>query len=37
MTEFDFIFLAIGAGAVVGAVVGAFWGAIDAFRKGGVK
>lgn len=33
MTEFDFIFLAIGAGAVVGA----FWGAIDAFRKGGVR
>nr|DAQ25595.1 MAG TPA: YtxH-like protein [Caudoviricetes sp.] len=30
MTEIDFILLSIG----VGAVVGAFWGAIDAFRKG---
>lgn len=30
MTEIDFILLAIGAGAVVGA----FLGAIDAFRKG---
>ena len=33
MTEIDFILLSIG----VGAVVGAFRGAIDAFRKGGVK
>lgn len=33
MTEIDFILLSIG----VGAVVGAFWGVIDAFRKGGVK
>lgn len=33
MTEIDFILLSIG----VGAVVGAFCGAIDAFRKGGVK
>ena len=30
MTEFDFIFLAIGAGAVVGVI----WGVIDALRKG---
>lgn len=30
MTEIDFILLAIGAGAVFGA----FLGAIDAFRKG---
>lgn len=30
MTEIDFILLSIG----VGAVVGAFWGAIDVFRKG---
>lgn len=30
MTEIGFILLSIGAGAVVGA----FWGAIDAFRKG---
>lgn len=33
MTEIDFILLAIGAGVVAGA----FWGVIDAFRKGGVK
>lgn len=30
MTEFDFIFLTIGVGAVVGAI----WGVIDAPRKG---
>ena len=30
MTEFDFIFLAIGAGAIVSVV----WGVIDALRKG---
>lgn len=30
MTEFDFIFLAIGAGAIAGAI----WGVIDALRKG---
>lgn len=30
MTEFDFIFLAIGAGAIVGVI----WGVIDALRKG---
>lgn len=30
MTEIDFILLAIGAGAVVGV----FWGTIDALRKG---
>lgn len=30
MTEIDFILLSIGAGGVVGV----FWGAIDAFRKG---
>ena len=30
MTEIDFILLSIGAGAVVDA----FWGAIDTFRKG---
>lgn len=30
MTEFDFIFLAIGAGAVVGVI----WGMIGGSRKG---
>ena len=30
MTEFDFIFLAIGAGAIWGVI----WGVIDALRKG---
>lgn len=30
MTEFDFIFLAIVAGAIAGVI----WGVIDALRKG---
>lgn len=30
MTEFDFIFLAIGAGAIAGVI----WGVIDVLRKG---